>query len=65
MQQPLRRRMIVLVLLGCGVFQLIGALAAMLLWWGNGDWRPYVPVIVVVALLLAWPLAYELWKQKS
>lgn len=47
-----------LVLLSLGVFQIIAALLGLFFWMVAGDWREFVPQIVVIAFWLNFPATY-------
>lgn len=56
------RRMIVLVLIGLGGFQIVAAGIALVFWAVTGEWQRYMPTIVSLGLL-AWPVAYLVWRR--
>lgn len=51
------------ILLSLGVFQLIAALLGFFFWIVAGDWRQFVPQIVVIAFWLNFPATYWLWER--
>jgi len=52
-----------LILLGAGVFQIIAALIALIVWFATGDWRTYWPQIAVIAFCITIPVSYVIWKR--
>lgn len=49
------------MLLGMGIFFLIAALLALLVWLTIGNWRHFLMEIAFVATLASIPVAYFLW----
>jgi hypothetical protein len=52
-----------ILLLSLGVFQIIAALLAVFFWSVAGDWREFVPQIVIVAFWLNFPATYWIWRR--
>lgn len=55
-------KMITLVLVGAGVYQVIAALLALFFWLLAGDWHPFWPHIAGIAFWLDLPASYWLWR---
>jgi hypothetical protein len=54
---------VALILLSAGIFQIVAALTAVLLWYAAGDWRPYWPQIAVIAFWITLPVSFLIWKR--
>jgi hypothetical protein len=55
------QRGMILLLLGLGVFFLIGALLSGLCWVVLGDWQSYISQIAGIAFITSIPIAYFSW----
>lgn len=52
------------ILLGLGIFELLASAIAGLFWLIAGAWQPYVFLIVVIAFIATWPVAYVIWRRR-
>ena len=53
-----------IILLSLGVFQLLAALLGVFFWIAAGDWREFLPQIVVIAFWLNFPVTYWIWQRR-
>ena len=52
------------LLLGLGIFELLASAIAILFWLVAGAWQPYVFLIVVIAFVATWPVAFLIWRHR-
>lgn len=55
-------KVVMMILLGSGVFQITAAVVAIFLWLVAGDWRPFWPQIAVIAFWICLPVSHWLWR---
>jgi hypothetical protein len=58
-------RLMGLILLGAGIYQIIAAGIASFFWIVAGDWRDQVLQIMVVAFWITIPVTYFIWQRLS
>ena len=56
-------RLVGIILLGSGIFQIVAAGIAAVFWIVSGDWRNLVPQIIVIAFWITLPISYFLWQR--
>jgi hypothetical protein len=52
-----------IILLSLGVYQIIAALLAIFFWTVAGDWRDFIPQIMLIAFWINLPATYWIWQR--